>query len=81
MTTIKADTDSYTGVLFAVLGGIFRLRITDGTEPGHRSAHVLDDEGELIGSAHDLIYGARGWAVSTHAYGGFVSAAQVELVP
>jgi len=81
MATIDTTTDPLTAVRFALGGGIFRVRLDVGrTQPGARSGKVLDDAGEVIGSASDYIYGGRGFAVSTRAFGGFVPLAQIEFV-
>lgn len=81
MTTIRTDTNPVGAVMFAVLGGTFRVRLTEGTpDKAGRSGHVLDDSGAVIGSAHDLTYGLRGFTVSTSPFAGFVPTRQIEFV-
>jgi hypothetical protein len=76
--TIRDDTSPVAGVLYAVLGGRFIVRLDDPkAEPGRRSGRVLDDDGNVIGTASQYPYGASGYAVHTKAYGGFVPIAQV----
>jgi hypothetical protein len=80
MTTIKADTDSVTAVWFSILGGKFRIRLSQDDGPGRRIGEVLDDSGNVIGSAQDYTYGGNGFAVHTRPFGGFVPMEQVEFV-
>jgi hypothetical protein len=79
-TTISNATDSLTAVRFAIAGGRFRVRLTEDNGPGRRWGDVLDDNGSVIGSAHDSIYGGRGFAVQTRPFGGFVSTDQIDFV-
>ena len=79
-TTIDAQWPAVEAVLFAVFGGTFRLRLTSDDGPGSRHADVLDDAGNVIGSASDYIYGGRGWAVSSRPFAGYVAEHQVEFV-
>ena len=81
MATISRDTSPVDAVWFAISGGTFRIRLSGhAMRPGQRSGEVLDDAGNVIGSASDYIYGGRGFAVHTPAYGGFVSTDQVVFV-
>jgi len=79
--TIDRDTHSVAAVLFAIGGGRFRIRLDDKrARPGQRSGKVLNDAGEVIGSASDYIYGGSGFAVHTRPFGGYVSADQIDFV-
>lgn len=49
-----------------------RIHLTDNDGPGRRFGNVVDQQGNTIGSAHDYIYGGRGYAVHTERFGGFV---------
>jgi hypothetical protein len=80
MATINADTNSVEAVWFSLLGGKFRVRLTDDNGPGRRYGQVLDDAGNQIGDASDSIYGGRGFAVHTRPFGGFVPEEQIEFV-
>jgi hypothetical protein len=80
MATIKADTDSVTAVWHSILGGKFRVRLTQDNGPGRRYGFVLDDNDNIIGSAQDTTYGGRGFAVHTRPFGGFVPMEQIEFV-
>lgn len=81
-STITDSTDSHTAVLFAVLGGSFRIRLRDCKRDsyGRRSGDVLDDAGNVIGYAHDLIYGASGFTVETRPFAGYVPNDKVVFV-
>lgn len=71
-------TDSVSAVIYAISGGKYVVRLTDSTAlPGSRSGEVLDSDGQVIGSASDYIYGGRGFAVHTRAFGGYVSSDQI----
>jgi hypothetical protein len=78
MTAMTADTSSAAAVLYAVLGGKFRLLLTRDEGIGRREAAVLDAAGNRIGYASDSIYAGRGWAVHTGPYAGYVPEAQIE---
>lgn len=81
MSTINSQTSAGVAVVFACLGGKFRVRLDDPTaKPGSRWGDVLDDSGVRIGDASDYIYGGRGFAVHTRPFGGFVSEDQIEFV-
>lgn len=41
---------------------------------------VLDDAGNVIGSASDYIYSGSGFAVHTRPFGGYVAESQIEFV-
>lgn len=76
MPTISNDTNPVAAVYFAILGGTFRLR-RDHRDP--KWAEVLDDAGNVIGSAHQC-YANGGWAVHTGPFAGYVRPDQVECV-
>jgi hypothetical protein len=78
--TISKDTPSPAAFMFAVLGGRFRLRLTEDNGPGRRYAQVLDGKGEIIGDASDFIYNGSGFAVHTAPFAGYVPVEQIEFV-
>lgn len=79
--TINAETNSLEAVVFSIMGGKFRLRLTNpDAEPGKRCAFVLDDNDNVIGHAQDWTYGGSGFAVQTKPFGGYVSEEQIEFV-
>lgn len=80
MATIQEKTDSVTAVFHALLGGMFRVRLTEDRGPGRRHGEVLDDAGNVIGSAADYIYGGKGFAVHTRPFGGYVPCDQIQFV-
>lgn len=81
MKTISNSIDSMSAVLFAILGGKFRLQLEDPKAlPGQRYAMVLDDEGSVIGNAYDYVYNGNGFAVHTKPFAGHVSLDQIEFV-
>lgn len=75
MTTINQETKCVEAVWFAVLGGKFILR-KDGDSD--RFCYVLDDEGNVIGSAQRIY--ANGYAVHTKPYAGYVNDKQIVFV-
>ena len=80
MKTIKADTSPFAAALFAVAGGKFKMQkdkdsFVPASPPGRR---VLDDEGNVIGSAHRIY--ADGYAVETAPYWGYVPDGHIEWV-
>ncbi len=78
---VNADTSAVAAVWYSLLGGKFPVRLHDGCrEPGHRYGDVLDEAGTTIGSAHDYIYGGRGWAVHTKPFAGYVPDEQIVIV-
>jgi len=81
MSTISKDTNSVIAVWHAVTGGKFRIKLRDRkAKPGQREGSVLDDAGNVIGSASDYIYGGSGFAVHTRPFGGYVAENQIEFV-
>ena len=81
MKTIKEDTNPVTAVWFALMGGKFRVRLHVEDHPTvSRWGDVLDDDDNVIGSASDFIYGGRGFAIHTKAYGGFVPSENIDFV-
>ena len=78
--TIREDTSPVAAVWFSLLGGKFRIRLIGDNCPGRRTGDVLDDDGNIIGSAHDSIYGGHGFAVHTKPFGGFVPEDQIDFV-
>ena len=74
-TTITDDTSPTAAVYFAILGGKFYLRRVDWSP---NIADVLNDSGEVIGSAHRIY--SNSWAVHTKPFGGFVPDSQVVYV-
>ena len=78
--TISNDTNPVDAVFHAVFGGKFLIHLLDDNGPGRRYGNVMDNNGNVIGSASDYIYGGRGYAVNTKPYGGFVPEEQVEYV-
>jgi len=71
--TITDKTDSLTAVMFVIGGGKFRLRKTS-----EFTAHVLDDDGNVIGSANRIY--PDGYAVHTRPFGGYVNDSQIIFV-
>jgi hypothetical protein len=80
MKTITNETSPVDAVWHSCLGGSFRLRITRDDGPGHRSADVLDDAGNVIGNAYDYIYGGSAFSVWTKPFAGYVPMSQIEFV-
>lgn len=80
MTTINGETSSLAAVVHAVMGGKFRVRLTDDGKPGTRRGRVLDDEGNDIGEAYDSVYKGEAWCVATRPYHGYATLDQVEIV-
>ena len=78
MATIRADTSPVAAALFAVAGGKFRMRKDkDGFVPAWSAGRrVLDDDGNVIGSAHRIY--DDGYAVETPPYWGYVPDSQIE---
>lgn len=80
------ELDAVSAVWHSLMGGKFRVRLSAwpnepvDTRPGHRFGDVLDEDGTVIGSAHDSTYGGRGFVVHTKPYGGFVPCDQIEFV-
>lgn len=78
--TIRADTSPVDAIWFAVLGGQFRVRLTEDNGPGLRSGEVLDEQGRVIGSASDFIYRGAGFCICTAPYHGYAALDQIALV-
>lgn len=58
-----------------------RLKLVDpSAEFGHRWALVLDDKDQSIGSANDITYHGRKWAVQTYKFAGCYDQDEVEIV-
>lgn len=49
------------------------MRLKQETPPWQHFFMVLNEEGNVIGQAHDLIYHGAGYAVQTREFCGFVS--------
>lgn len=80
MTTISKDMTALEGVFFAIGGGKFKVRLYERKGSRYRSGVVLDNEGNVIGSASDYTYGGAGWAIHTPMYAGHASLDQVVIV-
>jgi hypothetical protein len=80
MKTIGADTDALTGVVFAVMGGKFRVRLRNDVDSRWRWGYVLDEEGNIIGCAQDMTYSGSGWCIEVKAYHGYAPLDQVVIV-
>ncbi len=78
--TISSNTNCVSAMRHAVLGGTFRVRLNEDRGPGHRWGEVLDDAGNVIGSAQDYTYGGSGFAVHTRPFAGYVPTHQIEFV-
>jgi hypothetical protein len=74
--TINNATTSVSAVWHSLTGGKFILRVTT---PGQGWAHVLDDQGNIIGDANQM-YSDGGWAVHTKPFGGYVPSSQIIFV-
>jgi hypothetical protein len=75
------DTDARTVFIYATFGGKFKVRLHDpNAERGNRWGSVIDNDGEVIGSANDSTYAGRHWCISTVPYAGCADLDQVEIV-
>jgi hypothetical protein len=74
---IRGDEGAVAIVWLTCLGAKWRLRRIPGDE---HFCQVIGEDGQVIGSASNLIYGDRGWAVHTKPFGGFVAADEVVFV-
>jgi hypothetical protein len=82
MSTISNKTNPLDAAMHAIRGGKFRIRLDDPDAPlGSRWGKVLDDDGNIIGEAHDLPYAGRGFTIRTEPYAGFADLDQIEFVP
>ena len=75
-TTLTGTENALEGVYFSVLGGTFKLKKT--TVDGYTFHDVVNDDGQVIGSAHRIY--SDGWAVHTKPYAGYVPDSQIVMV-
>jgi len=78
MATITKDTNPVAAVVFACMGGKFRLHEIKSRKYGS-SYSVLDDQGNVIGEAYQR-YANGGFSVWTKPYAGYVSPDNIEWV-
>ena len=57
-----------------------RIKLIGNDTPGRRSGQVLDEDGNVIGSAHDSTYGGGAFAVHSIQYAGYTPLDQIEFV-
>jgi len=59
---------------------MIKIKLIGNNPPGRRSGQVIDDEGNIIGSAHDSTYGGGAFAVHSIRYAGYTPLDQIEFV-
>lgn len=59
---------------------MIRIKLIGNNAPGRRYGQVLDEDGNVIGSAHDSTYGGGAFAVHTPGYAGYTPLTSIEFV-
>lgn len=80
MSVLSPDSSPVGAVMYVILGGRIRVQLTEDLDPSRRSGHVVDEDGNIIGTATSYPYGASGFSVHTEPFAGFVPVSQVEFV-